>query len=165
MSSRQPHTPRPRAFVKYWLPVLVWMAVIFFASGDRRSMEHSSRLIGPLLHWLLPHLSENDAHAVLVGVRKAAHVTEYALLALLIWRALNPAGTGARTWRWRRAAQTLLLVMVYAATDEFHQRFVPSREASVVDVLIDTSGAVLSLLFVWFLGRLVFTGREREERN
>jgi len=43
--------------------------------------------------------------------------------------------------------------MAYAASDEFHQLFVPSREASVLDVLIDTAGAVFALLLIWFIGR------------
>ena len=49
---------------------------------------------------------------------------------------------------------TLALVMLYAASDEFHQRFVPSRDASAVDVMIDTGGAVLALFLVWWMLRV-----------
>jgi VanZ family protein len=55
--------------------------------------------------------------------------------------------------RWLQAARVVLLVILYAASDEFHQSFVPSREASVLDVLIDTAGSVLALLFLWVIGR------------
>ncbi len=142
--------PNLRAFIKYWLPVLLWMAVIFSASGDRASFQHSSRIVAPLLHWLFPHVSDAAVHAVVVFVRKTAHVTEYAALALLVWRAV---GQNERSWSWRQARRTILWVMLYAATDEFHQLFVPFREAAVTDVLIDTAGAVLALLFLWSVGR------------
>ncbi len=53
-----------RVFCKYWLPVLAWMALIFTASSDTRSYEHSSRLVEPLLRWLFPHMSEAHVHAI-----------------------------------------------------------------------------------------------------
>ena len=50
------------------------------------------------------------------------------MLALLLWRAFRrPAKNDPRPWNWREARLTLLLVMLYAATDEFHQIFVPTR--------------------------------------
>jgi VanZ family protein len=146
---------KTRLFLKYWLPVLVWMCVIFSASSDRTSFQHSSRIIGPLVHWLLPHLSEEAVHAVIVFVRKCAHLAEYAVLALLLWRALHkPAEPVPSPWRWSKAGLVLVLVALYAASDEIHQAFVPSRESSVWDVLLDTSGAALGLLCLWAIGRL-----------
>jgi len=142
-----------RLFIKYWLPVLVWMGVIFLASGDPMSFQHSSRIIGPIVQWLLPRLSAEAVHNVVVAVRKSAHVTEYALLALLVWRAWQKPGTHPPSWQWRLAARCVLLVIVYAAGDELHQLFVTTRQASVKDVLIDTGGAVLGLLFLWGVGR------------
>jgi VanZ family protein len=129
------------------------MGVIFLASSDSRSYEHSSRILGPILHWLLPRLSAVGVQDVILAVRKWAHVTEYAILAMLLWRALEGPDAGGRSWPWRAAARITFLAMLYAASDEFHQLFVPTRQASVVDVLIDTTGAVLGLLFVWSIGR------------
>ncbi len=146
---------RLRPLVLYWLPVLVWMWVIFSASGDQMSMQHSSRILGPLMRWLFPHLSDEAVHTVVVFVRKCAHVTEYAVLALLLWRGLRkPAEQGRVPWRWSKAGLVLALVALYAASDEIHQAFVPSRQASVWDVLIDTSGGALALLCLWGVGRL-----------
>ena len=140
--------------LKYWLPVLLWMAVIFSASSDSASFQHSSRIIGPLLHWLAPGLSEEQIHLAVVVVRKAAHVSEYAVLAWLVWRLVRSrSGPDSSAWSWREASRTLLVVVLYAASDEFHQLFVPSREASIRDVLIDTSGALLTLLCLWFVSR------------
>ncbi len=145
---------KARNFFIYWLPVLLWMALIFSASSDRFSFQHSSRVIAPIVRWLMPHISEEALQTIVVVSRKAAHVTEFAILALLVWRLVRrPALNPKERWRYSDAIRTLLMVILYAASDEFHQRFVPSREASIRDVMIDTSGAVLALLLIWVLGR------------
>ncbi|MGD0615630.1 MAG: VanZ family protein, partial [Verrucomicrobiota bacterium] len=83
-----------------------------------------------------------------------AHLTEYAILAVLLVRALRKLGEGdPRRWSWRQAWWTVLLVALYAASDEFHQIFVPTREASVRDVMIDTIGGIAGLLLFWAVGR------------
>jgi len=155
-----------RAFFIYWIPILIWMAVIFSASSDRMSFSHSSRIIAPILHWLFPHMSDQSVHAVVFAVRKAAHVTEYAILALLVWRAFRkPNATRLSNfdacaskfdripWSWAQAVSALLFVALYATTDEIHQAFVPTRQGSVWDVLLDTLGGAFGLLFLWILGR------------
>jgi VanZ family protein len=143
-----------RTFLGYWLPVLIWMMLIFSASSDTHSYEHSSWLVEPLLRWLFPHMPETQIHLIHHLLRKCAHLTEYAVLALLLWRALcqtvmNVAGP----WNWRVTRLTLLLVALYAATDEFHQLFVFSRGAHVTDVLIDTVGGTTGMLALWLFGR------------
>jgi len=146
--------PRLRVLIKYWLPLLFWMSVIFSASSDQFSFQHSSRLIGPLVRWLFPHLSDEAVHAIVVIARKCAHLAEYAVLALLLWRALHKArGPDAPAWRWPEAGLVLGLVALYAASDEFHQTFVPSRQGCVSDVLLDTAGGALGLLCLWAAGR------------
>jgi VanZ family protein len=135
-----------------WTPVIVWMAVIFSASSDRASFQHSSRIIGPLVRWLFPQLSEDSVYAIVFAVRKLAHLTEYAILAILLWLALRDAAE-LRRWRWSDARVALLLVALYAASDELHQTFVPSRQGAVIDVALDTSGGAFGLLFLWGFGR------------
>jgi VanZ family protein len=129
------------------------MGLIFLASSDRMSFQHSIQIVGPIVRWLFPRLSAEAVRSVVLGVRKSAHVTEYMILALLLWRALQKPGTHPPSWQWRVAAHSALLAILYAGSDELHQLFVASRQASVVDVLIDTSGAVLGLLFLWGIGR------------
>ena len=131
------------------------MGVIFSASGDSNSAEHSSRIIAPLLRWFLPDMSDDAVHAVVLFVRKCGHVAEYAVLALLLWRVLRrPAKPGSAAWRWSEAGLALAVAALYAGSDEFHQAFVPSRQASAWDVLLDTSSAALALLCLWAAGRL-----------
>ena len=88
------------------------------------------------------------------GVRKGAHLCEYAILGLLVWRALRHGTAEERgRWRWRWAGWAVLWVLLYAASDEVHQVFVPSRQGSVGDVLLDTTGAVIALTGLWAIGR------------
>lgn len=130
------------------------MCVIFTASGDSQSATHSSRIIEPILRWLFPHLSTPTINEVVFLVRKCAHLTEFAVLALLFWRAVRqPVHHDPRPWLWSQARVALLGTMLYAATDEFHQLFVRSREGKVEDVMIDSIGAVAGLLALWALGK------------
>ena len=137
-------------FVKYWFPVLVWMGVIFSASSDRMSLEHSSRIIGPIVRYLFPHLSNEAVRATVFTVRKFAHLTEYAILAVLLWQTQDKPIRGAlRPWKPSTAWFALSIATLYAVTDEFHQTFVPTRQGSVWDVLLDSAGAATGLFFVW----------------
>jgi VanZ family protein len=141
-----------RSFLKYWLPIILWMSLIFSASSDMQSFHHSSRILRPILLWLFPHLPENVIETIVFTARKGAHLTEYAILGWLYWRVLRkPVKADPRPWSWRHAGIAILLVAIYASTDEFHQRFVPGREGCVRDVLIDTLGATFGMLFLWRL--------------
>ena len=143
-----------RLFFKYWLPVLIWMALIFSASGDAHSYEHSSRFVEPILHWLFPRMPQTRVEAIHHFIRKCAHLTEYAVLALLLWRAVRrPEKNHPRPWSWPEAGLALAIVFLFAASDEFHQIFVSTRTALVSDVFIDTAGGAASLLALWMIGR------------
>src|ERR1041385_5177162 len=78
-----------RRFLKYWLPLLIWLGVIFVGSTNVMSAEHTSRYIVPFLLWLKPGMSPKAIWTILVVVRKSAHVIEYTVLSLLLWRALR----------------------------------------------------------------------------
>jgi VanZ family protein len=135
-----------------YLPVIFWMALIFVGSTDLGSTRHTSRIIGPFLRWFKPDVSDETISAVQALVRKSGHVSEYAVLALLLCRArrLTRALHG---WSWREFGIVIACCAAYASTDEFHQLFVSSRQASVVDVMIDTCGATAGMFVLWSLGR------------
>jgi VanZ family protein len=143
--------PKPHVFLKFWLPVLLWMVVIFTASADSHSYEHSSRFFEPLLRWLFPNMLQTEVDLIHHIFRKCAHLTEYAILALLLWRALHVSKNKLPAWSWPKVGGTLLLVFLYAASDEFHQSFVPTRTPLFSDVLIDTTGGAIGLLVLWFV--------------
>jgi VanZ family protein len=134
-----------RSFFKYWLPLLIWLGVIFIGSTDLMSAEHTSRFIVPILLWLNPSMAPETIRSIHFAVRKCAHMTEYAVLALLLWRALR-SGPAIRAKMSMLFGVVLLGCAVFAASDEFHQSFVKSRTPSVRDVLLDIVGALIGLL-------------------
>jgi len=142
-----------RNFIKYWLPVIFWMGVIFLMSTGTFSSEHTSRFIVPFLHFLFPWLSQQDVDMIHGMTRKAGHVTEYFILGLLLFRAFH--GESPQAWRLRWAIYAVIGVVFYAVSDEFHQSFVAVRGASLVDVGIDSTGGILSQIVVmlWHLRR------------
>ncbi len=130
------------------------MAFIFSASTDVLSAPRTSRIIGPILRWFKPDLSNATIYRVQYGVRKTGHVTEYAVLAMLLWRALRqPKTNESPFWRWSAAGVALVVAALYAGSDEWHQSLVPSRDGRVGDVLLDTCGAAAGLGLLWAYGR------------
>jgi VanZ family protein len=144
-----------KAFLRYWAPIIVWATLIFAGSTDLMSAEHTSRFIEPFLRWLHPGISPGPLATAQFYIRKAGHVSEYAVLAALFYRALVNTLCAGRAVA--AAAIVLLFCAAYAASDEFHQSFVPSRTASARDVAIDVSGALLAvcLYSAFCLGRQV----------
>ena len=124
------------------------MALIFRGSGDALSAAHTSGWLDPLLRWLLgAGASADDIQWAHFLVRKAGHVSEYAVLAVLLCRALPSFPATRPALRLARIGLMAIgLATAFAASDEFHQSFVPSRTASVADVCLDAAGATLGVL-------------------
>jgi VanZ family protein len=134
-----------KSFLKYWLPVLGWLVVTFIGSTNTMSVEHTSRFIVPFLLWLKPGMTQQTIWVITVFMRNCAHVGEYAVLALLMWRALR-WGISVSLRMPALFGVVLLACSLFAASDEFHQTFVKSRTPSVRDVFLDIGGACLGLL-------------------
>jgi VanZ family protein len=132
---------RADGLVARWLPVVLWAIVISVLSSDAFSGEHTSGFLLPLLHTVFPGASPDTLLTMHGAIRKLAHVTEYAVLAVLVRRALERPERSLAVV----IGLALLLCAGYAALDELHQTFVPSRTASPVDVGIDILGAALGL--------------------
>lgn len=95
----------------------------------------------PLLEWVLGRIPEPRFEFIHFLVRKAAHLTVYAALSALWFRAYRGARSG---WQANWALLGLLVSMLIAIADEFHQSFVPSRTGTPWDVLLDSIGALLA---------------------
>jgi VanZ family protein len=120
---------------------VLWAVQISIFSTDAFSGDHTRQFLLPLLHAVFPTLEPATLQALHDSIRKLAHPTEYAILGFLVFRALDHPT--------RRTARIFIAALVfcasYAALDEFHQSFVPSRGSSPFDVALDTSGAVVGL--------------------
>lgn len=128
--------------VKYWGPALLWMCFIFWMSTGTFSAQNTSLIIEPLLRFLLPSITPEKVDWVHDIIRKLAHVTEYFILGILLFWAFRFGSKKLLTLRW--AFYYLLVVVLYAAGDEFHQPSEATRTASVLDVGMDSCGGILA---------------------
>ena len=124
-------------------PLLAWACFVLFASSSSFSASNTSRIIRPLLLWLLPDISEESLAYVHFLVRKAAHFSEYAVLALLAARAFRTSHKPKLKELWWLAA--FALVACVALADEYHQSFLASRTGTIYDSLLDMTGGAAAL--------------------
>ncbi len=125
-------------------PLLVWLLFISFASTSGFSAANTSQLFRPLVLWFFPTLSESQLETLHFLMRKMGHFTEYAVLGFLAWRAFATSSNEFIRRRWFQLGSAL--VVIYALLDELHQRFEPTRTASIYDSAIDILGGLTVLL-------------------
>lgn len=140
---------------------ILWMCMIFAFSAQES--EESSEVSGAFSQQIVSaagklfRLNLNDeellriAEAIETPVRKAAHMSEYAVLSVLIYIWIG---------KWQHA---IVFAALYAASDELHQRFVPGRAGRLGDVMIDSAGAVLGVLIFIGVKRCIISLRNRHE--
>lgn len=121
---------RLRGFLSRWGPALLLMAVIFAFSATPGAD--------------LPNAGEWDTF-----FKKGGHLLGYALLGAAYLRGLAPDRRPAP----RDAGWAVLMAVLYAASDEFHQRFTPGRTPALTDVALDTAGAALGAWLRWIGAR------------
>ena len=140
-----------------WLWVALCVAVIWTFSGESFSGTGTSRFLVPMLRWLWPEISNNTIYTIHLFVRKSAHVTEYAVLALLAARALRITLDVSLL---RVAVLTLLLVLAVSGVDEVRQSILPTRTGSITDVAIDFAGGALGVVLIVALHRWLGVGAQ-----
>src|SRR5712692_1674251 len=129
-----------------WGPAVAWAGLIWTLSTGSFSATATGHIILPVLHWLFPWASAETLQSLHGATRKCAHLAEYFVFGLLLLRSIR---SGQRGWQLHWALTALAIAAAYAAFDELHQAFVPERTASVVDSLIDTTGAAAAQLLAW----------------
>ncbi|OGM88994.1 hypothetical protein A2597_00355 [Candidatus Woesebacteria bacterium RIFOXYD1_FULL_46_19] len=115
-----------KRIIKLWLPPVIWAVVIFVFSA--RPVTPASQIFWQ--DFLL---------------KKSAHVVEYAIFSVLVYRALKESGVR----KYNAGLVAILIAVIYGATDEYHQSFTPGREPRVRDVFFDTIGSVLAIYWLW----------------
>lgn len=111
-----------------WFPVVSWAFVIFIFSA-------------------MPASPVSEIHWQDFIFKKSAHVVEYAIFTIFLYRALHAGGISKK----EAGIYSIILAVIYGASDEFHQSFTPGREPKVRDVFFDTTGAFLAIYCIWKL--------------
>ncbi len=111
-----------RKFVKWWLPVVVWMIVIFIGSSIGNIPRVGGKTTDGLVH-------------------RAAHIAEFAVLGALLLRAVSHDKPLTK----REIIITLIVIALYGASDEFHQRFTPGRSSEGIAVVFDVAGGAVGV--------------------
>jgi len=107
-----------------WLPVILWMIAIYIGSSIGGVPRVGGKAIDGMVH-------------------RAAHLIEFAVLGALVLRAVS---NGTRTIARREMIITLIIVALYGASDEFHQRFTPGRSSEGIAVVFDALGGLIGML-------------------
>lgn len=136
--------------LKYWIPAIIVAILISVFSTHYFSGEETARVIIPILHRIFPFATDRELRLMHIGIRKLAHITEFGVFSIAVFRGVRAERSG---WNLRWAIITLVIAVCYAGLDEWHQSFVPLREARVRDVLIDATGAFLAQILVWMYAK------------
>jgi len=115
-------------YIKNWLPVILWAGMIFYFSS-------------------IPDLRSGFPDMWDLALRKIAHAGEFGILAIFVMRAISSLKQQHnRKPSFNIILTVIIIVILYAISDEIHQGFVSGRVASATDVLIDSIGALTGLL-------------------
>lgn len=129
-----------------FVPLILWIGIIFYSSTGNASMVKTSRFLRPFLEIFFS--SEETIYLANVVIRKIAHLSYYGILAGLATFALFslPIDWIKKNWFWLSFG----VVLIIASADEINQAFEPSRVGSVSDVLLDCIGGFIMLLIIKF---------------
>ena len=130
---------------------LVWMGIIFYLSSQ--PAVQSAGLSGGIFHRIQSFVEDIPVMGYFFAggftehlLRKAAHMAEFAVLGMLLLLCMREYLMGA--WKKFRLPLALIVGILYAGSDEFHQRFVPGRSGELRDVLIDSVGVCIGVVVI-----------------
>ncbi|MGH9530635.1 MAG: VanZ family protein [Terriglobales bacterium] len=143
-----------RQIWKAWIPAIIWLCIITIESSDYLSADHTSRILYPVLHFLLG-LDQVRFSVWHHYIRKTGHFVGYFTLSYLLfraWRATLPV-PGTVRWVMRWGTVSFLMTVLVASLDEWHQTFLPSRTGTVRDVILDSTAALAAQIVIFVLLR------------
>jgi len=133
-----------RRYIK-WILVFIWAIVIFiFSSQNGEISSQNNRFIIELFKKIGIDINTLVSVNADFIVRKMAHFTEYFIFYLLLFNAFTD------DFKFNKSLlNSIIITFIYAVSDEFHQSFVPGRSPTYKDVLIDTGGGLVCMIFIY----------------
>ena len=131
-----------------WILIFAWMITIFMFSaqnGDESSELSQGFLRAFILRFTPDNISEDIVNMMEYIIRKCAHMTEYAILAFLIYKTIVHIE--------KSLVKSFIFTFLYACTDEFHQLFIAGRAGQFRDVCIDSTGALIMILIIYIINK------------
>lgn len=125
------------------------MGLIFYLSTDEFSGQNTRSWLETILDYFRISLTPDTLNIINFVIRKAAHLTGYAILTLLFYRAVR-SGRLPR-WNFRTAVIGFALAAGYAIFDELRQSFTLHRNATPLDVIVDWTGGLIALVVLRFI--------------
>lgn len=141
-----------RFWVSTWLPVLVGILIIMLESTEWFGADNTSGPLRIIWQAIFGHVSDPQWQIIHHYIRKSGHFFGYGFIGLAWLRAWWM--TLPKSHFLLDATLALLGTALIAASDEFHQSFVPNRTASPWDVLLDCCGAITLQLIVYVFMRI-----------
>lgn len=136
-----------------YLPMILWISGIFYLSSNKGSLENTSQYINPFFDFLFPTATKEQLSEYHHYLRKICHFIAYAILGLFSSIAFFDSAYDLIESYWYIFAFGISAIV--ASTDEIKQSFYASRHGSVYDVMIDCSGSLTMIFFIW-LGTEIF---------
>lgn len=126
--------------IKYYLPAIIWMIFIFIMSNTTgtNSANQSNFFVEIITNFI-----KIEPSILSFIIRKTAHMSEYAILLLLIYYGLSKNKFNFQL------LNSFIITFFYACSDEFHQLFISGRSGQFKDVLIDSCGALIMLIIIY----------------
>ncbi len=132
-----------RKYLK-WVLVIIWAIVIFIFSNQTGDISNNNnRFVVDLFKLIGVNLNSYFGDMADFIIRKLAHFLEYFIFYYLIYNALIE-----NLNRKKALIASLIIIIIYAGSDEIHQAFIPGRGPGIRDVLVDTGGGLLCMLLM-----------------
>lgn len=129
---------------------LIWMTLIFTMSSF--NANESSNQSNFIVNIISNIININNIELLSLIIRKLAHFTEYFILGILVYNAVNSYN--------KKTYSAIIICILYAISDEIHQIFVPGRSCQILDILIDSIGSITGIYITILLYKYVFKRRK-----
>lgn len=138
-----------------WMAVILWMMLIFAlshqpASDSGEISSGITKFVIEAVGQIMP-MAEADFDLFEHIVRKNAHFFIYLVFGILVVRAFTKSGVNSS----KAIGSAIVICVLYAMSDEFHQLFIAGRSGEIHDVLIDGWGAVAGIVLYWLTGKML----------